>query len=211
MSYSTLFKIDKDYKKQSEIEYHNSWLFSPIVFDELFWKYMPEKSMRYDIMEGKMVKQSLMSAGMFGGNDLWSKLNSIINSCNNLNDRILWELSQQQCFEKKDFKVVSDAIIYGIEEYISPEGKEYGEHISNRWIEMAEDIKSCELSYIIHKNSSCDDEIEILFHKYNEDEDEYEDCSMSESEYNNRQEFVMIKDGKISFQLIADRFKVTSE
>ncbi len=202
MSYSTVFKINKKYEKVDELEYGNSWLFSPIVFDELYWKYLSDE-IKYMEFDGKMKPMGIMSSF---DNSAFGRLNEKMNNSKNLNHRILWELANQQIFENKDFDKISAAIEYGITEFILPKADVYGEHISERWHEMAKEIKESECAYIIHKNTSVDDGVQILFEKYNEDDEEYELCPMYDSEYCDRHEFVLIDDDLMGFELAKNRF-----
>ena len=201
MSHSSIYELNANYEVCNIIELHNSWFYSPVVWDELFFKYCPEKT-KVGFGDTKL---GIMSISVWD-KSIWNYLNDKMNNSKNINDRILWELSQQQIFEKKDYKKIANALEYGINEYC----KDFGEHIKDRWEQMARIIKNSEAEYIIHKNTSCDDGVQIHFAKYNADDDEYGSFSLKDSEYLNKIEFVKI-DGndEMSFELAEDRFKKT--
>jgi len=193
MSYSSLWVMDKNYVGSENTEYSNSWLFSPIAWDVLLTKYMPHKS----VNPFSHSKCSFLSATMFD-NTVNNTLNRLINNTDEQSDRVLWELCNQQVFSSKDRKFVSDSIKRFLEI-----NKKYDNHLvlnSDRWNEIAEDIlriDETEWPYFVFKNSSCDDNVEYWFSKYNEDEDEYEERSLKDVE-KYVCEFVVVEDNKIS-------------
>lgn len=199
MSYSSIYELNANYEVWNVIELHNSWLYSPMIWDELFFKYCPEK---VDLsLNGEKI--GIMSIA-FRDKSIWNYFNDKMNSSQNINDRILYELAMQQCFEKKDYLKIANALEYGIKEYF----KDSGEHIKERWEQMARIIKHSESEYIIHKNTSCDDGIEVHFKKYNADDEESESCSLKDSDYLNTIEFVKIDESdEMSFELAENRFK----
>lgn len=96
MSSSSLWLMDEQYNGVIDREYHNSWWFSPVVWDVLLDKYMHN-----EIQTPYGYKKSLIG---FGGEGLDVKLNDIMNKSDNFSDRVCWELSNQQVFFTKDKK-----------------------------------------------------------------------------------------------------------
>ncbi len=163
MSYSTLFVFDPNSKQVEEIEYGNSWLFSPTAWTILLEKYIPEEELivSYDYRLKKSIIQS--------GGELIPKLNDIINNCDNMIDRTIWELTMQQVFKGSDAAFVSSSVIKFLQDNIDfiplfDDTPVITERIKKRMIEMSNDIgevKDNEL--FIHKNTSVDDTIESYF------------------------------------------------
>lgn len=194
MSYSSLYGIKKNYVGEELYEYRNSWLFSPIVWCVLSDKYLPR---RYGMV------QSVIGSN---GNEVWSKINNIMNNSDNTSDRVCWEMTNQQIFYTKDKECVASNILKFVEQNkgydkhkednISPLERE---HIIERFNEIANDILSLdenEYPYFVFKNTSVDDNVERWFYDYNED-DEYIDKSLKDwNEF--VAEFVIIKDGEIT-------------
>lgn len=191
MSYSSLWLADKDFIGEEGVEFGNSWLFAPIVGDVLFNKYLPEKVM------SSYGKANYITASMFD-NTIVTKLNEKINYCDVQEDRILWELTNQQIFETKNKDFIADCIIKFLDtnkEYMT----DIGEHIFDRFKEISDEIKNIDTtqaSYFIFKNTSCDDGVEYWFRKYNEEEEEYEKSSLLNLD-KSVAELVVIKDNKI--------------
>ena len=199
MSSSSLWTIGKSYNGKIDKEYHNSWFFSPVVWDVLLDKYMHD-----EIQTPYGYKKSII--GM-GGAELWEKINNIMNNSDNATDRICWELSNQQIFFAKDKQVISQAIkdflAINNKYYISTEdGKSYLllEHIIERFNFIAEDILEIdEETYVcfVFKNTSVDDAVERWFCGWDEETDVSKVISLKEQ---NKiiAEFVVIEDGKIT-------------
>jgi len=175
-------------------EFSNSWWFSPIVWDVLFEKYLPEKM--YHPYIGKMV---YMTAVEFD-KSVYSSLNNRINKCTSNADRVCWEMSNQQIFFTKDKQFVADAILQFVKD-----NARYNEriltkdHIKNRFTEIANSILELnenEYPYFIFKNTSCDDNVEHWFSDYNEEEDEYKTINLSQQK-EFVAEFVVIENNKI--------------
>lgn len=195
MSYSSLYGIKNNYVGEELYEYGNSWLFSPIVWSVLSDKYLPRDMYGY--------VQSVI--GMHG-NEVFLKINNIMNNSNNTPDRICWEMSNQQIFFTKD----KECIVNNIHKFIE-QNKEYDrhrednisalerEHIVERFNEIANDILSLdenEYPYFVFKNTSVDDGVERWFYTYDEN-DEYADKSLKDWD-KIIAEFVIIKDDKIT-------------
>jgi len=185
--------MDKNYVGSEDTEYKNSWLFSPVAWDALIEKYIPSKN-RNPFDQSKC---GFMAATMFD-KTVNSMLNGLINNTNEQADRVLWELCNQQVFFSKDKNFVSDNIKRFLE--INQKYDECLISNADRWNEIAEDIlhiDETECPYFIFKNTSCDDNVEYWFSKYNEDEDEYEESSLRDvDEF--VCEFVVVEDNKIS-------------
>jgi hypothetical protein len=196
MSRSSLWVMDNDFIGRELSEYQNSWLFSPIVWDVLLDKYMHNET-----WTPYGYKKSLI----MNSDELFPLLNNKINNCDCMADRICWEMSQQQVFFTKDKEIIADGIREFIKEnakYNKPTEDIYPleqEHIIQRFNEIADEIEKInqeETPYIIFKNTSCDDNVQYWFQKYNEESGEYEARSLKYLE-KNVTEFVVIKDGKI--------------
>ena len=206
MSYSSLYGIRENYTGERLVEYKNSWYFSPIIWDVLCDKYIPRL-----IQTPYGYKKSFITSG----NELLNPLNNKVNNCESTPDRICWEMSMMQIFFTKDKLVISSAIRQFVKDnkrYDIREDKkgilEY-EHIIERFNQIADDIESLDKNtypYFVFKNTSCDDDVEYWFSKYNEETDEEEEKALNElDEY--VAEFVVIEDGKISKFIPNKEFK----
>lgn len=194
MSYSSLWVMNNKYEGFEVKEFANSWLFSPVVWDVLFEKYLPEKM--YHPYIGKMV---YMTAVEFD-KSVYSSLNNRINKCTSNADRVCWEMSNQQIFFTKDKQFVADAILQFVKDNARYNERILTkEHIRNRFIEIANSILELdenEYPYFIFKNTSCDDNVERWFSDYNEEEDEYKTINLSQQK-ELVAEFVVIENNKI--------------
>ena len=195
MSCSSLWVMDKEYNGSVEAEFQNSWYFSPIVWDILLDKYMHD-----EIQTPYGYKKSFMS-----DNSLFPKLNEIINNCNCMPDRICWEMSNQQVFFTKDKDVIADNIRQFVKlnkKYDKAIDGTYPlelDHIISRFNDIADEIEKTDENvspYFIFKNTSCDDNVENWFSKYDEETEDYVDSSLKELE-NRVTEFVFIENNKI--------------
>jgi hypothetical protein len=195
MSSSSLWVMDKDYKGNEVLEFRNSWLFSPIVWSVLLDKYMSK-----EIQTPYGYKKSLIT-----DSNLFAPLNKKINNCNCISDRICWEMSNQQVFFTKD----KDVIASNIKEFATlnsnfdrnSEGTYplKQEHIIERFEKIADEILKLdenETPYFIFKNTSCDDNVEYWFSKYNEESEEYENIPLSKLD-KRVTEFVIIENNII--------------
>ncbi|MCY7865931.1 hypothetical protein P8918_13100 [Bacillus spizizenii] len=193
MSTSSLWGLDKDYKGSEEVEFSNSWWFSPIAWDILFQKYLPEK---VTVQFGS--RTNFMTATMFD-KTIEGDLNEKINNSEVIEDRIVWELSMQQIFFTKDKELVVESIKHFLETNKEFAG-DCGEHIYERFNEVADEISKLEEAdhpYFVFKNTSVDDAVEYWFQKYDEEEEEYEEASLRDMD-RHVAEFVFIEDGKIT-------------
>lgn len=201
MSYSSLWFIDKDFKGEKGVIFENSWLFTPIADDVLFNKYLPEKVMT------PYGKASFLSATMFD-NTIVRDLNNKINNCGIQEDRIVWEMTNQQIFKSKDKSFIADSIIKFIDTNKRYMG-DYENHILDRFKEISEEIKNInedENPYFVFKNSSCDGNIESWFERYNEEENKYEESSLLELE-RDVAELVVIENNKVTGFIINTKLK----
>ena len=74
------------------------------------------------------------------------------------------------------------------------------EHIVERFNEIANSILELDESkypFFAFKNTSCDDEVERWFERYDDKQDEYLECSMKDNIDNFYAEFVIIENGEI--------------
>lgn len=190
MSYSSLWGMNKEFLGEELIEFRNSWLFSPIVWNVLFEKYLPEE------VEGRFGKQSYMGAAVID-NTMDRRLNDKINNSSVIEDRILWEMSQQQVFFTKDKELVVQAVNHFLE-INKTFTDDMGSHIHDRFHEVALEISGLdenEYPYFIFKNTSVDDNVEYWFQKLDEEEEEYIPQSLKEVD-KPITEFVLIE-GKV--------------
>lgn len=195
MSCSSLYVIDKStYGKESE-QYGNSWIFSPTIWSVLSQKYMAD-----DIATPYGFRKSMIG---FGGDELFRKLNDLMNASDNTTDRICWELSHQQGFYTKDKKLVSDSIrkflVDNAEVTLNDEGRKMSKDHGDRFHQIAEDIENIDeilYPYFVFKNTSVDDGVENLFMRYDENDEDYVECTLKEqTEF--KLEFVIIADGLV--------------
>lgn len=199
MSYSSLYGITGRYHGKRIKEYKNSWLFSPVIYRVLPDKYIPE-----EIKTPYGYKKGIIGPN---GSDVWVKTNEKINHCQNTQDRICWEMANQQIFFTKDRKCIADSI-----RKFAGQNKEYDrtndgtcplgqEHIIERFHEIAADIENLdetEYPYFVFKNTSCDDSVENWFcGDYDEEADECEEKSLKDHD-EFLAEFVVIRDGEIA-------------
>lgn len=179
MSESSIWLIDKKFVGHEEYEFNNSWFFSPAIWSVLSDKYLPRD------MFGHI--QSIISPY---GNDVFKKLNKIMNESENDIERFCWEFSHQQIFASKDKTLVSNAIRKFLElnkdyNYNKEDGVGLlqREHIIKRWMEIADCIDEFDAEkypYFVFKNTSVDDGVERWFTKWNEETDDVEETSLLE-------------------------------
>jgi len=195
MSESSLWIMNKDYTGNEVVEFRNSWLFSPIIWGVLLDKYMTE-----EIKTPYGYKKNLIT-----DNSLFVPLNTKIYNCECMVDRFCWEMSNQQVFFTKDKLIIAKSIkefmalnskfdrsndgIYPLEQ----------EHIIERFNEIANeilDLDENETPCFIFKNSSCDDNVEYWFSKYDEETEESLDRSLNQLD-ENVTEFITIENNVI--------------
>ena len=177
--------------------YKNSWLFSPMIWDILLEKYIPQ-----DIMTPFGYKKSLICDF---DRTLWVKLNDALNESDNLADRVCWEISNQQIFYVRDGAIIARCIRQFVEQNKSYDKSKQDnlsplerEHIVKRFNEIADDIENLDWhkhEYFVFKNSSCDNSVEYWFRKYDEKTDSYNPKRLDEWD-RYLAEFVEIEDGE---------------
>lgn len=190
MSSSSLWVMNNNFNGEEVKEFSNYWLFTPVAWDILLDKYIPRKP-----YEGK---RSFLSASMFD-KTIFGKLNEKINNTLVQEDRVLWELGNQQVFFTKDKDFIADCITAFLTTN-SNLAIDLGGHIYSRYAEVAGEIRSIddkEYPYFVFKNTSCDDGVEYWFTKYNNETDEREPRSLREIADKTVTEFVVIDERKI--------------
>jgi len=200
--------MDTDYRGFESVEFRNSWLFSPIVWDVLMEKYLCRYN-RSQFIENGTKPIGFMSAMRFNKClNINRKLNEKINNCDCMSDRVLWEMANQQIFFTKDKIFVSNCI----KEFLNLNASymsEYGGHITERFLEISEcilNVDENESPCFIFKNTSVDDNVEYWFEKYDEDTGEYIDRALTELD-ERVSEFVLISNGNMDFVSNIDFFK----
>lgn len=193
MSQSSLWVMTPEFYGTTCNEYHNSWWFSPVVWDVLLDKYMHE-----EIQTPYGPKKSLI--GLFGA-DLHSRLNDKMNNSYNFSDRVCWELSNQQVFFTKDKQRVADAVrkfcsentAYHISEIEQTSVLTF-DHIIERFNQIADDIEALDENahpYFIFKNTTVDDGVVYWFSRWDDENDDSVPTSLREADQSFT-EFVMI-------------------
>lgn len=110
MSYSSLWGIDRNWSGKQLIEYRNSWLFCPIVWDVLFCKYIKKEERT---CFGRVLTDYMSWVGILAGptaHERWGMLNERINNSSTQYDRVLWELAGLSVFNTKDKEFVAKCI-----------------------------------------------------------------------------------------------------
>lgn len=181
MSCSSLWTINKEYKGTNKVEFGNSWLFAPIIWDAMYVKYM-------DVPEDA----HLLSACLFDRTP-WNDLNEMINQSESQSDRVMWELVNLQIFAVKDIPFVCKCI----DEFIGGHS-ELPDHIKARFVEVKTAIQNIDREnlHFVFKGSSCDDNVECWFEYWSDEADECEDLSLLDDRCKTAW-FVKIQDDKI--------------
>ncbi|MBU2704129.1 hypothetical protein Ga0466249_005283 [Sporomusaceae bacterium BoRhaA] len=189
MSRSSLWVMDKNFNGEELKEFSNSWWFAPVAWDILLNKYIPSKPWEE--------KKHYVTAAMFD-DKLFNKLNEKINESDTQEDRILWEAGNQQVFFTKDKEFVAECITRFLTTN-SELATDLGGHIYTRFAEVAAEIRQLDekqYPYFILKNTSCDDNVEFWFDKYNDETEECEPCTLKDWD-KFLTEFVVIESDKI--------------
>lgn len=189
MSDSSLWVMNKKFNGKEIAEFSNSWLFAPVTFNTLLEKYIPRNPFEE--------KRDFILSSMFD-DTLNKRLNEKINASTVQEDRILWEISNQQVFFTKD----KDFITHSIRDFLKT-NKDYtsdlGEHIHERFIGIADEIAKIdenEFPYFIFKDTSCDDNVEYWFYRYDEESGKHVCRSLNELD-KNVTEFTIIENNII--------------
>lgn len=188
MSSSSLWGINEKLYGEEILEFKNAWLFTPVACDILFQKYLPQK------INSPYGKRNYMAAIMFD-NSIHRELNVKINNCGIQEDRIVWEMTNQQMFYVKDKQFIADCV----DKFLVTNKKftgALGDHIFDRFSEIAKailELDENEHSYFVFKNTSVDDGVEYWFETLNEETDEYEKRSLLDLD-NYVTELVVVRD-----------------
>lgn len=207
MSYSSLWTINNQITGSKEVEFENSWLFSPIALNILFNKYMPWKKVNTFKKRTNYIVETMFD------NELAKELNKLINGCGTIEDRILWELCNQQVFFTKDKEFISKCIIKFIANFLQVNDEfteDCQKHIFNRFKDIAKSIKNIDIDkkpYFVFKNSNCDNTIEYWFSGYDKEEGKYFKKSLLDLKMHVT-EFVVIKNKRISKFISNINFKI---
>ena len=168
MSHSSLWGIDRNWSGKQLIEYKNSWLFCPVVWNVLLCKYIEEEE-RTDF--GRALTDYMSWVGIFAGptaKERWSMLNERINNSSIQYDRVLWELSNLSVFNTKDKDFVAECIERFVENNMVGTS-EYRDsaHIIERFRWIARDIINLprRVKYFVFKGTSVDDCVERWFRR----------------------------------------------
>ena len=192
MSYSNLWVIDKNFNGEGKDEFPNSWSLSPVVWDILLEKYLPDQDSKTRGYKRHYIPASMMD------NTLFSRLNNLINGSEDQVDRVLWEFTNQQVFDIKDKEFVSDCVKYFLERN-KVLSFDVIDKVQYRFNEVAKSILFLdreEYIYFIWKGSSCDDSVESWFKSYDEESEENKSKPLNMST-DLLCEFVVIKDNRV--------------
>lgn len=201
MSSSSLWVMDKNFNGCEVANFYNSWLVTPVSWDILLNKYLPT-----------FEERNFMSASMFD-DKLFGKLNTKINNSDIQEDRVLWEMGNQQVFFTKDKEFIANSL----KSFLTINSKlatKLGEHIHERFVEVVNEILNIDIEkypYFIFKNTSCDDGVEYWFKKYDEEEGDYSDRSLRYLEKSVTEFVIIEKDKIVSFIGNLDYFKNFTE
>jgi len=163
MSYSSMFCIDKKYRGKRVQEYPNSWIFSPFIWHILEVTYMKKDE------NGRRLKV----LSLFG-ESAWGDINTLMNNSEHTDERICWELSNQNIFLTKDKEVIANAILDFVKNHkdciddeMETQELIFKPHIIDRFNQVATDIKQLDENkypYFVFKNTSVDDTVECWFY-----------------------------------------------
>lgn len=167
MSYTSLWKIDKNWSGKEHTTYANSYLFPPVVWDILMCKYI-KPGERTDFRVETNYLYWLAFCFEDERNRRRNMLNERINNSDIQYDRVLWELSNLSVFNTKDKEFVADCIEKFVKNNFANTKYKDSEHIKERFYEIAKDIRElpekCKY-FVIHANS-CDDNVEWWFNHH---------------------------------------------
>lgn len=160
MSYTSLFEIGKNWNGREYAEYKNAWLFPPVVWDILLCKYIKSS-------ERNNNTSFLIWIGMFQSQEKMNLINDRINNSEIQYDRVLWELTNSSVFNSKDKEFVYDCIMQFVENNFKYYHDSDCEHIKERFIEVANDIKALpkRCKYFVIHPTSVDDNVERWFYR----------------------------------------------
>lgn len=169
MSYSSLWGIDSKWSGKRLAEYHNSWMFCPIVWSVLMCKYIePGERTDYGYVWTNYLSWSGCSSSAATRESRFQMLNERINNSPCQSDRVLWELAGLSVFNAKDKDFVAECIENFVNDNMAndPEYQEC-DHIFERFRKIAEDIRSLPkwVKYFVIKGTSVDDNVERWFYR----------------------------------------------
>lgn len=196
MSQSSIWVMDKNFYGSELVGFGNSWLFTPIVCNALYHKYIPEKRFYINKIESNFITDVTVDK------NLYNKLNKLINNTSCQCDKVCWELSNQQIFFTKDKEFIANSIenFANDKEYSKELNYPEEKHIYERFYEIAKairEIDETEYPYFIFKNTSVDDNVERWFEKYDKNKKDYTKMSLKElDEY--VADFIVIQYDKIT-------------
>ena len=195
MSRSSIWVMDKEFNGEELAEFNNSWLFTPILLDAIYHKYLPsERINQYGHKSG------FMAQTMFD-NTVFSRLNDLVNKAVDQCDRVCWEMSNQQIFFTKDKEFIAKSIETFADSEEHAKDLKYPEagHIHERFYEIAKSIREIDevdSPYFVFKNTSCDDGVERWFEGEDDETGDYTSRPLSEvTEHVG--EFVNIENDKV--------------
>ena len=194
MSYSTLYIIDQDTHLSNTIEYSNSWLFAPVVWEIILNSYIQD-----ELRTSYGIAKSLFTSD---GDHLFRMANKAVNNSSIMSDRVAWEVSNQQIILVKDKEFIADSLLKFVDDHkndvmlYNKENNLQYDHIANRFKKIAEDIRNIDSDkkYFIFKNTSVDDSIEYFFTKYDEELDDCVPTTLEEASKEYEMELVIFSD-----------------
>lgn len=194
MSYSSIYIIDQDTHLSNTIEYSNSWLFAPVVWEIILNSYIQD-----ELHTSYGIAKSLFTSD---GDRLFRITNKAVNNSSIMSDRVAWELSNQQIMSVKDKEFIADSLLKFVDDHkndvmlYNKENNLQYDHIANRFKKIAEDIRNIDSDkkYFIFKNTSVDDSIEYFFTQHDEELDDFVPLTLEEASKEYEMELVIFSD-----------------
>ncbi|ADO59918.2 hypothetical protein [Paenibacillus polymyxa] len=188
MSYSSLWAMNANLDGVEIREFQNPWLLSPIAWDILYEKYLPNE------IDGEYGKKSFRLASRLD-HDLFNRFSDIIYNCDNQEDRVIWEFSKQQIFFTKDKNFIAESL----QQFIANNpviAKDVSDH---RFKEVAYEVLNLNQEkhpYFVFKNSSIINDVVCWFESFNAQSEEYTPRSLKHID-KIVADFVLIQDRSI--------------
>lgn len=194
MSYSSIYIIDQDTHLSNTIEYSNSWLFAPVVWEIILNSYIQD-----ELRTSYGIAKSLFTSD---GDHLFRMANKAVNNSSIMSDRVAWEVSNQQIILVKDKEFIADSLLKFVDDHkndvmlYNKENNLQYDHIANRFKKIAEDIRNIDSDkkYFIFKGTSVDDSIEYFFTQYDEELDDCVPTTLEEASKEYEMELVIFSD-----------------
>lgn len=194
MSYSSIYIIDQDTHLSNTIEYSNSWLFAPVVWEIILNSYIQD-----ELRTSYGIAKSLFTSD---GDHLFRMANKAVNNSSIMSDRVAWEVSNQQIILVKDKEFIADSLLKFVDDHkndvmlYNKENNLQYDHIANRFKKIAEDIRNIDSDkkYFIFKNTSVDDSIEYFFTQHDEELDDFVPLTLEEASKEYEMELVIFSD-----------------